>query len=397
MSSPSRRDVLRGAVSVPLAMLGAGSTAPDPRGDEAMENALELLSTKGPEFHGGLANHGPMAAEALVTLGRPQAVVPWVEGYRRQLDDRPASRNAIPGNAWREALGDRARLGDWIAFFRRRVEEKPWGETVAEWVPRLAPGMIAAAFHGLIRAGHAARSLARRETPARRRELADGLAYWAASYYAFPEGAGVSVTPALPSKALPSVASVPPERRVLNGFILARLAPLQSFEPFAGVAAMADTSGDPSLFLSDLTETFAGVFLASVPPGSVIGFLHAITGPSALRLLLPYLPAASVPAALRYAWQGAAAHYSGFGGVLARRSADRVRGDLAERIPAAPPGAAQETQNRAADHPADLIDQAIATGDEHAIKLTEACLREYALQRNAVYLHTARHAIDRLG
>jgi hypothetical protein len=44
-----------------------------------------------------------------------------------------------------------------------------------------------------------------------------------------------------------------------------------------------------------------------------------------------------------------------------------------------------------------LIDRALSTGDEHAIKLTEACLREHALESRPVYLQTASHAINRLG
>ena len=55
-----------------------------------IDEALELLEETGPEFGGGLANHGPMAAEALFVLGRGEAVVPWVERYKRRLPT-PAS------------------------------------------------------------------------------------------------------------------------------------------------------------------------------------------------------------------------------------------------------------------------------------------------------------------
>ena len=34
----------------------------------------------------------------------------------------------------------------------------------------------------------------------------------------------------------------------------------------------------------------------------------------------------------------------------------------------------------------DLIDRAVACGDEHAIKFTEACLREYALNPDPAFL-----------
>ena len=51
---------------------------------------------------------------------------------------------------------------------------------------RLAPGLSAAATHGILRTAHAARALSRRDTPERRGELARGLAYWAVAYEELP-------------------------------------------------------------------------------------------------------------------------------------------------------------------------------------------------------------------
>jgi hypothetical protein len=338
-----------------------------------MEDALALLASTGPEYHGGLANHGPMAAEALVTLGRFDSVVPWVEGYRRRLGARPSGSRPIATD-WREALGDRKRVGDWIPFFRRRLEERPWRAVVAEWVPRLAPGIIAAAFHGVIRTGHAVRSLSVEETPARRFELAEGLAYWAANHHALPETSEAAAPGRRPSQVVSEIPLVPADQQVLSGDLTSRIAPIDHFAPFGRVAGLVDVSGDASAFVSDLTETFAGVFVATVPPGSLITFIHTVTGPSAVRLLLPCLDAAGRAKVLRYAWQGAAAHYSGFGG-------KSLVGESARKVPGRD----------------DLIDRAIATGDEHAIKFTEACLREHALNPKPVYLRAADHAVSLIG
>src|SRR5262249_11403962 len=159
-----------------------------------------------------LANHGPMAAEALVVLDRPDAVVPWVEAYRRRLLPRPSGRRPIDPKAWREALGDEPRVGDWIVFFDRQVDERPWRDVLVEWVPRLSPGVIAAAFHGVIRTAHATRSLGAAETPARRRELAEGLAYWAATYEALPEARHAPAPGARPSASIGKVESLPADR-----------------------------------------------------------------------------------------------------------------------------------------------------------------------------------------
>ena len=53
-------------------------------------------------------------------------------------------------------------------------------------MPRLAPGLMAAATHGWLRTAHAVRGLGRRQTPERLAELARGLAYWAARYQEVP-------------------------------------------------------------------------------------------------------------------------------------------------------------------------------------------------------------------
>lgn len=45
----------------------------------------------------------------------------------------------------------------------------------------------------------------------------------------------------------------------------------------------------------------------------------------------------------------------------------------------------------------ELIDRAVAAGGAHSIKFTEACLREYSLNPNPVYLVAARDAAERVG
>ncbi len=43
------------------------------------------------------------------------------------------------------------------------------------------------------------------------------------------------------------------------------------------------------------------------------------------------------------------------------------------------------------------MERAIASGDEHAIKFTEVCLREHAINPQADFLAAADHAIGILG
>jgi hypothetical protein len=337
----------------------------------SIDEALGLLEDTGPEFSGGLANHGPMAAEALLALGRNDVLIPWVEQYRRRLQEHPSERRPILREEWREVLGDPSRAGDWIAFFDRELAGAPWRDVTNTWVERLAPGIIAAATHGVIRTGHAARSLGAGETPARLHELAEGLGYWAARFEQLRE-APARQTGLAPSGAIAFVKPVPADQQARRGLIMAGVRGLDAYEPFPGAIGLVDTTGDVSPFVSDLTQTFASVYLANAGGGRVIHFIHAVTGPSAVRLLAPYIEQDVARKALRYAWQAAAALYAAFGD---------------ER------SASIEEPERDWD---DIVDQAVATGDEHAIKFAEACLREYRLNPQPVYITAAADAAQRL-
>lgn len=78
-----------------------------------------------------------MVVEALCTLGRPDAVMPWIEGYKHRFQDRLRSQNPIAREDWRASLGDASRLADWVTFFDRTLAEAPWYAVLREWVPRL--------------------------------------------------------------------------------------------------------------------------------------------------------------------------------------------------------------------------------------------------------------------
>src|SRR5258706_15486505 len=100
----TRRRFLGSAATASAALMASarGATAPT-KGREAMEAALEILAATGPEYHGGLPNHRPLAAEALVPLRRPEARVPWGQGYRRRPHARPSGTRPIVPEAGEEA------------------------------------------------------------------------------------------------------------------------------------------------------------------------------------------------------------------------------------------------------------------------------------------------------
>ena len=337
-----------------------------------LDEALEIVHRTGPEFGPGLSNHAPMAAEALAVLGCGERAVRWVERYRTRLDAPPRGLSPISADGWREALGEVSRAADWTAFFERELREAPWQAVIGRWVPRLAPGLMAGATHGPIRAAHAVRALAAAETVPRLRELAHGLGYWAARYQPLPGSPAADGAALPPAEALARVPRLHEPGFQFAGLIFESVANLDeepSFEPVIGLSRPGD---DVGAYLSQLTEVCAGLYLAD--RGAPIAFIHTVTAPSALRHFAPYLRDADAWLAARYAWQACAAIYSWY--MLEEPDFGPVEAPDAGR--------------------GELIERAVSNGDEHAIKFTEACLREYELNPSPVYLAAAADVSERL-
>ena len=357
----------------------------DVSANDVLDEGLSRLAATGPEFRGGLSNHGPMAAEALVRLGRADAVEHWLDGYLKRLEAAPRPSDRVTDATWRDALGQLNRVADWEAYLRAQLAEEPWRDVLARWWPRLLPGVAAAATHGIIRTSHAARSLASAGESGdaeRRDELARALAYWAASYVELPGGArpGGTLDAAAAIRALPVLDD--PEQggliteRLKNG--LPRLPGMSGALAALRPPADADTAHD----LRDLAGEFARVFLG-YGRAQPITFLHAVTAPVAAYSALPLLPRQLARPTYDALWQVGASLYAVHAGGVTPEPLPTVSTTAS---PAASPPA-----------PSDLADMAVATGDEHAIKLTEACLRLHAETPDPVFLHAAARASDLLG
>jgi len=291
----------------------------------SMDDAPEILSAYGPDLHNGLTSHAPMAAEALCAMGRADAVLPWVERYRAGILPRPATREPITRANWRGALAQCDRTADSSAFFAAELREAPWRTVLNQWAGRLAPGICASAAHGVIRVGHAARSLGESESSLRLRQLADGLGYWAANYQELPTSTGTGGGLA-PHDGIRRVVLLPPPQRVFSGTIVSSLEALSGFPQFAPVIGLLDVSGDATALVSQQTEVFARVFLTNTHDLlTAIVFVHGVTSIAALGNLLPYLDAATTRAALRFAWQASCGLYTGPTHLRPRRLSRRAK------------------------------------------------------------------------
>jgi hypothetical protein len=333
--------------------------------DAAVNDALERLVHAGFFFGGsnefrGFVMHAPMGAEALATLGFCDQVPGWVDWYAsvRSINSMPEPFSPIdPGNEgeWRAALGQVRQIADWAALFRHQIDDAGWRATLATWWPRLMPGMMAGLTHGVIRSAHAVRSVAISETPTalQLNELASGLALWAAKYQP-------------PAGAMARSARV-------NGSVSTGASSL-----FAAADTRLTESVDVALM--ELSSTCAGWYAKLPRGGNPVAPIHTITAPAALRMTLPQLPPE-----------------------LARPSYETMRdvcGTLLHQFASwpgdAPRTSPMEGDGIDSDSPAvqeRIVQEAVGSRDEHAIKLSEAAMREYAANPDSRYFAAAQHAL----
>ncbi|MGL4178481.1 MAG: hypothetical protein ACRCSN_20685 [Dermatophilaceae bacterium] len=345
--------------------------------DDALLDGLDRLRGTGPEFDGFLANHGPMAVEALTRLDAADAVPAWVERYRPRLAPAANIVRGIDPDDWREALGDVRLAGDWAALLLRQAAETSWEALLATWWPRLLPGMAASATHGVIRVAHAVRSLASSDREPDRLlvdELAHGLALWAARYQTVPGAPHLrgrhDATGAL--ALLPRLAPGAPPR---GPGVMGRISVLPDVDGFPEGLEEWGAPVDADDALDDLV--LAGARVLSARDDVPIAFCHAVTAPAAVRLVLPHLPPALAIETVAVSWQVVGAIVSAFG---------------SPREPAE----STDPPTLPDDELVGLVPQAVEHGDEHVIKLTEATLREHARTGEATLLVAARRFRDRV-
>jgi hypothetical protein len=306
--------------------------------DGAYDEVLERFHATGPEYDDYLSNHGPMAADALVRMGFERELHSWADGYLRRMEPRPTGSPTL--GPWQEALGDPSRLGDWLAYFSRVTSEEPWQDVLSTWWPRLLPGLLAAATHGVIRTGHAVRRLREQENSVRRAELGDALASWAARFVPLPPAAPSGVlSPARAYDDLPVSA--------VGGGARDRAAALGP--TWSAVAASVRQPDAVAGALADLVDAAVSRYARWAPANPTM-LVHMATAPRAVSLVVPSLPEPLHGEAYAFAWNVSAAI-----GAMYR--------------PQAEPGVTAVVGDVAGD--------AFATADVHAIKFTEVALESH--------------------
>jgi hypothetical protein len=352
---------------------------------DAINDALDRCADLGFEMVPGFATHWAMGSETMIELGHADLVPTWVDLYRvkHKHYPRPAADDPINGadeSSWRAALGAFERAGDWQRYFGSELRERPWREVLEQWWPRLIPGVSAGLTHGLIRTTHIVRSFARspREQPtaAQLGELSTGLSYWAGRYVEQPAPAILRGSQGLPEilRAIPRLDQSIPMKLHDKGLFRHMPAVDGWGDAVSELAAPGDIQGA----LSDVTAAFAQVNLVHGDQFP-IPLVHTVTAPAALRMMLPHLPEHLHAPSFVAVWQAAAALLTTFAPARdAETSATWTDGD------------------RAVLPEKELAERAVEHGDEHAMKFTEACLREYRIRPDRRYLLAAEQMQGRI-
>ena len=210
------------------------------------------------------------------------------------------------------------------------------------------------------------RSLEGEDSPLRRRELARGLAYWSARYQRLPGRPGSRIgraeQVAATAEAWPLVCE--PESRA--GFFFDIVRRLDRFPAFAEASEgikRPDTS-EVSEYLSALCRFAASAYLSH--PERRVAYVHALTIPSAIRLVAPHVEPDVACQGAAGAFQAVAALHSMFG---------------ENKIIAEP----DEEVARVANDWNEIRYHGACSLEEHAIKMVEACWREDLIAPDPIF------------
>ena len=318
----------------------------------AYDEALLRLEPYGTSRFNGFTSHAPMVVEALCQMRREDAIGKFLDAYLPGLQKAYPSEPAIDRQSLPLALGRERSYERWLSTFRAEISERGVRSVAESWLPRLTPGCVAAAFHGPLMTAHALRGVEVRETAPRLEAVARGMAYWAST---FQRLSGRPTHGSEGTAMTDLIAVVPPAEGPRSGAIDAAVVErTQDNAAFiALIARCRKVEADP---IAAMTAWGAQALLEYPSVTASIIFTHTVTGPVAFRTLGRWMPETVWEDAMDHLWQAFAAVFTTFTGPSAL-----------SRPPSAPTAVADTDE---------VIQAAIDTGDDHAIKLTEAALVE---------------------
>jgi Questin oxidase-like len=291
------------------------------------------------EYGPSLSNHLPMALAALARLGASdERLDEFAQRYARRLAPAPPRQPWPAGEAWRARLGQPAAWPAYQQLFRDWIAHEGAHDLLAQALPPLMRGVGAAAFHGPLRVAYAL-DLNHAD------ELADGLAYWACRWFdcGAPPHDGSVDDPATVLARLAPLAAAPAS------------APLIS-QRMAAMAARGDFMSAVAAWHIDARSTLPRLARLAAERYAAEGdftVLHLVTSAHAVHRLLPWIDDAD-----------GAARRDAVGAYAVAFAAAWATCAAAPQTTAAPATTVLPWD--------DLAARAVASDDEHVIKLVDS-------------------------
>lgn len=323
----------------------------------ALRRLLDASLQLPPEYRDELSSHLPMALHALASLGAGEArMQAFFASYARRFASLEAPVPAEPALDWLALRGQAGAYAPLRAYFEAALALEGRDALLQRVLPVLLPGVSAAALHGVIRTAHAVQA-------GHAGELAAALAYWGWRWQALTPPQPQATRRPLADWADTLVRGAPAWRSeaplIAQRMADATAAPLYQ-QHAGGLAHAADLR-------SRLAE-FAALALHAYLASRNFTALHMITGLRALRVLLPWI---SDTVALQDGLAQA---------VWAAYMAGHVK------PMAAPPAALPQSWP-------EVVAAAIASDDDHVVKLVHACREEAQAYGPGRYLEAAALAV----
>ncbi|MFZ6766260.1 questin oxidase family protein [Undibacterium sp. Di26W] len=316
----------------------------------------------------GTANHCPMALTALAAMGASAERLEEFFDYWRDHYSLPAETplQQIDYADFASCLGNRPVFSGLQTCFLHRIAERGSSEVVREVLAAIPVAPATTAFHALIRLSYGLQS-------GHDAEIAAGLAALVVANFAIDIAMHDHLPAASVADGFKQIADHMGGKKFERRMIAERMAAVTKDSRF--VKSLPATP-----VTAQLLDDLAGWAIAAYWQTGDFTILHMVTGVHAIRQLIPYLHPLRRQALYSDTWLALCVAYASVGAPALRSEQECLH--------------SLKQANFQAQSWDSLFRQAILNNDDHAIKFTYTCSREYGLHANPLYQAAAMRMLD---
>jgi len=326
--------------------------------------------------NGGMANHCPMALCALAAMGaQPARLQEFFDKWegRFALAAKPAVRS-VNRETWPFSLGDASAFTALCGFYEEWIWSAGADAVLAQVLSRIPFAPASGAFHALIRLGYGLEA-------EHVGEIAAGLAALVSGNLYIDMGSRQRVPAASVQQGLAVLSRAMNGKTFTGDWIVARLRAVGADPSFYATLPAAPAQPQQQL-LDDMAQAAIALYWQT----NNFTALHIVTGLHAARRVMAQLPATLAQRLLPDLWVAFCAAYVSTGAPPLAASHVTLHATLPE----------EELLADSADTWHDLFTTAIASDDDHVIKLVYTCYCENRRAPSPLYLAAAARRAGRM-